>query len=122
MNTNELTRRTFSGLILAAPLAAASGRSMAAAQVMPKALFYDVFGTVMDWRTGVARESARILGARGFKLDWLKFADAWRARYQPSMEEVRSGRRPFVKLDVLHRESLDELLPAFGLARLGEEE
>jgi 2-haloacid dehalogenase len=88
---------------------------MAAEQVMPKALFYDIFGTVMDWRTGVARESQRILGARGYKLDWLKFADAWRALYQPAMEEVRSGRRSFVKLDVLHREMLEKLRPQFDL-------
>jgi 2-haloacid dehalogenase len=110
-----LTRRQFGGLMLAAPFAADSAGAMAAAPVIPKALFYDVFGTMMDWRTGVARESERILGARGYELDWLKFADAWRALYQPSMEEVRSGRRPFVKLDVLHREMLEKIRPQFGL-------
>src|SRR5437016_6242517 len=111
---NGLTRRQLGELVLAAPFAIASGRAMAAAPVTPKALFYDVFGTVMDWRRGVARESERILGARGYKLDWLKFADAWRALYQPAMEEVRSGRRPFVKLDVLHREMLEATLREFG--------
>jgi 2-haloacid dehalogenase len=115
-----LTRRQLGGLMLAAPLAAASWRPMAAA-VMPKALFFDVFGTVMDWRTGVARDSERILGARGYRLDWLKFADAWRGLYQPSMEEVRSGRRSFVKLDVLHREMLEKMLPQFGLKNLPED-
>jgi 2-haloacid dehalogenase len=118
---NGLTRRQLGGLMLTVPFAMASGRAMAAAQVMPKALFYDVFGTVMDWRRGVARESERILGARGYKLEWLKFADAWRALYQPSMEEVRSGRRPFVKLDVLHREMLEKIRPQFGLKDLPEE-
>jgi 2-haloacid dehalogenase len=118
---NGLTRRQLGGLILATPLAAASWRDIAAAPVVPKALFYDVFGTVMDWRTGVARESERILSARGHKLDWLKFADAWRALYQASMEEVRSGRRPFVKLDVLHREMLEKIRPQFGLTDLSED-
>jgi 2-haloacid dehalogenase len=118
---NGLTRRQLGGLMLAAPFAMASGRAMAAAQVMPKALFYDVFGTVMDWRRGVARESERILGARGVKLDWLKFADAWRALYQPAMEEVRSGRRSFVKLDVLHREMLEKIRPQFGLKDVPED-
>ena len=118
---NGLTRRQLGGLMLAAPFAMASGRAMAAAEVTPKALFYDVFGTVMDWRRGVARESERILGARGFKLDWLKFADAWRALYQPAMEEVRSGRRSFVKLDVLHREMLEKIRPQFGLKEVPED-
>jgi 2-haloacid dehalogenase len=76
-----------------------------------RALVFDVFGTVVDWRSGVAREAARLLGDR---VDADRFADAWRARYAPSMEEVRSGRRPFVPLDVLHRESLDEVLAAHG--------
>ena len=118
---NGLTRRQLGELVLAAPFAIASGRAMAAAPVTPKALFYDVFGTVMDWRRGVARESERILGARGYKLDWLKFADAWRALYQPAMEEVRSGRRSFVKLDVLHREMLEKIRPQFGLKEVPED-
>ncbi len=75
------------------------------------ALVLDVFGTVVDWRAGVAREAARLLGPG---VDAPAFADAWRARYQPSMEEVRSGRRPFVPLDGLHRESLPSALAAVG--------
>src|SRR5262249_9585305 len=63
-----------------------------------KALVYDVFGTCTDWRNGVARDAERILKPLGYNLDWHAFADAWRALYQPSMEEVRSGRQPFVKL------------------------
>jgi hypothetical protein len=79
-----------------------------AALPMPdvKALVFDTFGTLVDWRSGVAREAERILKPMGYELDWLMFADAWRAEYRPSMEEVRSGRRPFVKLDILHRENL----------------
>jgi 2-haloacid dehalogenase len=83
-----------------------------------KALVYDVFGTCVDWRNGVARDAERILKPLGYTIDWLAFADAWRALYQPSMEEVRSGRQPFVKLDVLHRRMLDQIGPKFGLDKL----
>jgi 2-haloacid dehalogenase len=86
----------------------------------PKALFFDVFGTLVDWRTGVARESERILAPVGHRLDWLAFADAWRKEYQPAMEEVRAGRIPFCKLDVLHRHNLERILPRFGICRLPE--
>ncbi|HZT27609.1 MAG TPA: haloacid dehalogenase type II [Pseudolabrys sp.] len=83
-----------------------------------RAMFFDVFGTLVDWRTSIAREAESILGKRGHSLDWLGFADAWRGEYQPGMEEVRSGRIPFSKLDVLHRRNLVRLLPRFGLQNL----
>ena len=86
-----------------------------------KALFFDVFGTLVDWRTGIAREAESHLKSRGYALDWLAFADAWRAQYQPGMDEVRSGRIPFSKLDVLHRRMLDRLLPQFGVKDLPED-
>jgi 2-haloacid dehalogenase len=82
----------------------------------PKALFFDIFGTCVDWRAGVAREGAalgRRLGMEG--VDWGVVADAWRARYQPQLEMVRSGRRPWTTLDVLHREALDDVLAELGL-------
>ena len=85
-----------------------------------KALVFDVFGTLVDWRNGVARESQRVLEPLGHKLDWIAFADAWRAQYQPSMEEVRSGRLPFSKLDIIHRRMLDLVRPKFGLENLDE--
>jgi 2-haloacid dehalogenase len=85
------------------------------------ALFFDVFGTLVDWRTSVARESERILSPLGYDLDWVAFADAWRGEYQPGMEEVRSGRIPFSKLDVLHRRNLERLLPRFDLQNLSGE-
>lgn len=78
------------------------------------ALLFDVFGTVVDWRSGVAREAAPFLSRHGVQADAQAFADAWRGRYQPAMEEVRSGRRPFTRLDVLHRESLEATLRQFG--------
>ena len=83
-----------------------------------KAVVFDVFGTCVDWRSGVAREVALAAARLRVAVDALDFADAWRGRYQPAMEEVRSGRRPWTILDVLHRESLDALLPKFGLGAL----
>jgi 2-haloacid dehalogenase len=81
-----------------------------------RALLFDVFGTVVDWRSGVAREATPFLRRRGAEsVDPLAFADAWRARYQPAMEQVRSGRRRFTRLDVLHRETLETILPDFGI-------
>ena len=93
-----------------------SFRSVAALNFAVKALVFDVFGTVVDWRSGVAREAAPFL-ARHDKgaVDPGAFADAWRQRYQPAMEEVRSGRRAFTRLDVLHRENLSAVLPDFGI-------
>jgi 2-haloacid dehalogenase len=85
-----------------------------------KALFFDVFGTLVDWRWGVAREAQRRLMPLGHSLDWLGFADAWRDEYQPSMDEVREGRIPFCKLDVLHRRNLERILPRFGVSGLDE--
>ena len=74
-----------------------------------KALLFDVFGTCVDWRTSVAREAAA-LGLPGEAV-----ADAWRARYQPQLETVRSGEREWVVLDVLHREALDDVLDELRL-------
>ena len=85
-----------------------------------KALVFDVFGTLVDWRTCVARESQKVLGPMGHKLDWIAFADAWRGEYQPAMEEVRSGKLPYVKLDHIHRRMLDRIRPKFGLQDLDE--
>jgi 2-haloacid dehalogenase len=87
----------------------------------PKALLFDVFGTCVDWRSSIIREG-EVLG-RQFDLnhvDWPAFADAWRDRYQPQMESVRNGSRPWVNLDALHRESLDQLLLTLQLDELPE--
>jgi 2-haloacid dehalogenase len=85
-----------------------------------KALFFDVFGTLVDWRSSIAREAKALLDPRGYALDWSAFADAWRGEYQGAMEEVRAGRIAFCKLDVLHRRNLDRILPRFDLGALGE--
>jgi 2-haloacid dehalogenase len=87
---------------------------------MVKALFFDVFGTLVDWRTSIARESEAVLKPLGHSFDWLAFADAWRGEYQPAMDEVRSGKIPFCKLDVLHRSNLEKILPRFGVTGLPE--
>jgi 2-haloacid dehalogenase len=85
------------------------------------ACLFDVFGTVVDWRTSVSREFAAFAQAKGIKgIDPVEFAVEWRKLYQPSMEEVRTGRRPFTILDVLHRESLMKLIGRYGIAGLGE--
>ena len=85
-----------------------------------QALFFDVFGTLMNWRTSIAREAQAALAPLGYRLDWLAFADAWRGEYQPAMEEVRSGKIPFSKLDVLHRRNLERILPRFDVKGLDE--
>lgn len=87
-----------------------------------KALVFDVFGTVVDWRTSIIRELEAFGARKGISADWAAFTDAWRGLYQPSMEEVRSGRRPWTILDVLHRESLEKLLTRFGITELSENE
>ncbi|HTU53987.1 MAG TPA: haloacid dehalogenase type II [Acetobacteraceae bacterium] len=81
-----------------------------------RALVFDVFGTVVDWRSGIAREAAPFLARHGkAEVAPGAFADAWRKRYQPAMEQVRSGRRAFTRLDVLHRENLEAILKDFGI-------
>jgi 2-haloacid dehalogenase len=83
-----------------------------------KAIFFDVFGTLVDWRSSIAREAEQVLSPLGHALDWPAFADAWRAEYQPAMEEVRAGRIPFCKLDALHMHNLERILPRFKVSGL----
>lgn len=87
-----------------------------------KALVFDVFGTVVDWRASLIRELISFGHGRGIERDWARFADDWRGHYQPSMEEVRSGRRPWTILDDLHRESLLKLLDQAGVRDLAAHE
>ena len=86
---------------------AASGR--------PRALLFDVFGTVVDWRGSIAREARRTGRAHGVKADWGAFADAWRAGYRPAMERVRQGELPWQSIDALHLRILRSLLGRSGL-------
>jgi 2-haloacid dehalogenase len=87
-----------------------------------KALLFDVFGTVVDWRTSTIRELSGFGRGRGLDRDWAAFADRWRSLYQPAMEEVRAGRRPWANLDTLHRESLETLLAEFDMRGLAAHE
>ena len=88
-----------------------------------KALVFDVFGTVVDWRTSIARAGEALARRKDIRyVDWLEFADAWRAGYGPSMNRVRRGELPWTRLDDLHRMILDELLIKYGLAGLTEDE
>lgn len=87
-----------------------------------RALVFDVFGTVVDWRTSVIADLSAFGRNKGIEADWTAFADAWRAGYVPGMERVRKGERPWANIDVLHRERLDALLDQFGIEDLSEAE
>jgi len=87
-----------------------------------KALVFDVFGTVVDWRTSVAREVEALARRKKLTVDGGAFADAWRAGYAPSMNRVRTGQLPWTPLDGLHRMTLDTLLGQFGFTALPEQE
>lgn len=127
--TRSITRRT----VLAGGLGAASavllerrlraaGQAGSSVRTDAKVLVFDTFGTVVDWRSSVTAEGERLGRAKGLKVDWAAFADAWRGGYGPSMNRVRRGEVPWTKLDVLHRQTLDGLLDKFGITTLNEEE
>ena len=94
----------------------------AASPIAAKALVFDTFGTVVDWRSSVAREVDTLAKRKGVVVDGAKFADAWRAGYGPSMNRVRLGELPWTKLDDLHRIILDKLLADSPLAGLNDTE
>jgi 2-haloacid dehalogenase len=85
-------------------------------------LLFDVFGTVVDWRTSLQRWLDQFGRTHNLQADWTGLVDDWRAAYQPSLGRVREGERPYVTLDVLHRESLDALLPRYGLSGVPEKD
>lgn len=87
-----------------------------------KALAFDVFGTVVDWRASIIREGELLGAAKGLRVDWAAFADAWRAGYRPAMDRVMRGESGWANIDRLHREILDSLLVRFAIAGLREEE
>ncbi len=88
-----------------------------------KAIVFDTFGTITDWRSSIAAEGVRIAAQKGITdFDGDAFARAWRAGYRPGMARVMSGERDWVPVDVIHRERLDEIIPNFGLNMLNEEE
>jgi len=83
---------------------------------MIRALIFDVFGTVVDWRNGIARQADQFFGERNMSIDGIAFSQTWRSKYQSSMEKIRSECRAYVNLDILHRENLEATLIDFGLA------
>ena len=87
---------------------------------MIQALVFDVFGTVVDWRTSLIHRFEKFGRENSLTADWASLVDDWRAQYQPLMNEVRTGKRPWTYLDGLHRESLEQLLPRYGLTHLDE--
>ncbi len=84
--------------------------------IKPKAFMFDVFGTIVDWREGVATVAKRFFNQKNIKQNPYAFADSWRAKYQPAMQRIRSGNRGFVALDTLHRENLDLVLAELDLS------
>ena len=86
------------------------------------ALTFDVFGTVVDWRTSIIREGRLLSQQKGLEVDWESFADRWRSGYGPAMNQVRTGEVPWMKIDQLHRRILDDLVTEFDLTGLSEAE
>ena len=122
-------RRRFLKQLLIFPTAMSlgvSGANPAAAQSevanSVKALTFDVFGTVVDWRSSIIREGQLLSARKGFEIDWGEFADNWRAGYGPAMNRVRNGELPWTKIDDLHRMILDELVIEHGVVGLSEGE
>lgn len=87
-----------------------------------KVLAFDVFGTVVNWRSSVIAEAAELGKTKGLNIDWAAFADSWRSIYRPYMDRVGTGQLPWTKLDDLHRQMLEETLNKFAITELGEDE
>ena len=130
-----VSRRTFLSATAVTMLGAqlTAGRSMASRQAQAstrsrpelasvRALVFDTFGTVVDWRTSVTQEVEQLAKRKGLRIDAEKFADAWRGGYAPSMNRVRTGELPWTKLDGLHRMILNKLLVDFSIVGLTEAE
>ena len=119
------SRGTLTAIALVGLIVAASGSSPRAQPdpgrlAMVKAMTFDVFGTVVDWRSSIIRGGEQLTVRTGIEVDWPRFADAWRAGYGPAMRRVRSGELPWTRIDDLHRMILDGLIPEFGLTALDE--
>ena len=127
-----LNRRTFltagSATLLASTVSRLSASEGAAFQELPerlrgvRAMTFDVFGTVVDWRTSITKEGEAVGRRHGIQADWAAFADDWRGGYGPAMQRVRSGELGGTKIDDLHRMILDDLVPQYGLTALSDNE
>lgn len=85
-----------------------------------RAILFDVFGTLVDWRTSVTRQLQAFGTARRLAADWERVADDWRGEYQPAMDDVRSGRRAWTILDVLHRESVERVFARHDISGVSD--
>ncbi len=128
MTKSPLVSRGLLVVIALAGLLAAVAGSNPGAQSDPerlemvKAMTFDVFGTVVDWRSSIIREGEQLTKRTGIEVDWPRFADAWRGGYGPAMGRVRAGELPWTKIDDLHRMILSGLIPEYGLSALNEAE
>ena len=128
----SFNRRTFltagSATLLASTVSRLSGSKGTVFQELPerlrdvRAMTFDVFGTVVDWRTSIAKEGEAVGRRHGIQADWSSFADDWRGGYGPAMQRLRSGELGWTKIDDLHRMILDELVPQYGLTELSDDE
>jgi 2-haloacid dehalogenase len=119
-----MNRRTFLigvGMV-ALPPSRLQERVAARSNVAVKAMVFDTFGTVVDWRGSIIEEGTAWGRQKKINVNWADFADQWRAGYAPSMEKVRRGELPWTKLDDLHRTLLEDLLRKFHIDGLSEEE
>ncbi len=91
------------------------------AEPQVKALIFDVFGTVVDWRSSIIKHGKNFGRIHGVEADWDAFADAWRGKYSPFMNKVRTGELPWTNLDALHRMALEEVLEEFKITGIGDE-
>ena len=117
-----LAATQFGGANRVVPEQEASGERLQEALADVAALTFDVFGTVVDWRTSIIREGERLSVEKGLEVDWESFARGWRSGYGPAMNQVRTGELPWMKIDQLHRRILDDLLVEFEISGLFEEE
>lgn len=123
MTSMSFTRRQLFRTVPVPLIATVTSRPIYA-QPIPglKALVFDTFGTLVDWRGSIIAEGVAWGKTKGLKVDWANFADRWREGYRPAMAKVRTGELPWTKLDVLHRVILDQLLNEFGISGLTEQE
>src|SRR5262249_52227452 len=116
LSRREVLRAASTGLV------AMVARSSRAQTSGVKALVFDTFGTVVDWRGSIIAEGAAWGKTKGLSIDWARFADRWRSGYAPAMDKVRKGEMPWTKLDALHRILLEDLFQEFGIQDLTRDE